>query len=494
MSQLKSGAILSYINILLTSAIGLGITPFIIKSLGDSEYGLYTLIGSFVAYLSLMDLGLNNTIVRFVSKYRAEKDLEGERKFLGTTMLIYLAISVAIVILGMIIYFKLDNIFSQSLTLAQLADAKVMFLILVFNLAITLPGGAFTAICNAYESFVFPRSVAIIRYLLRALTVIAVLNLGGKAISIVIIDTFYNILVIHFTIYFTLTKLKIQFSFKEKDWKIVQQIFSYSVWIFMFGIISQFQWNIGQVILGIKVNTIEVAVYAVGILLGSYYGAFSGAISGLFLPRASKMVLQNTNLELTDMMIKIGRLSFVPLMLILLGFILFGKEFIYLWVGKRYENSWLIALLIMIGYTIPLLQSFTTSVVEAKNMVGYKVKVFGVSLTLGIVLGYIFIPKYGGVGMIIGIFIGWMMAQFIMNLFYSSHLKLNISRFFKETTLTFILPICICLFIGIIINQIQGQGWVNLILKCLLFSASYVLFIWILGLNKFERQLIIRKR
>ena len=75
MSQLKKGAILSYGNILLTNIIGLVITPFMIKALGDSEYGLYTLIGSLVTYFSLMDFGLNNTIIRFVAKYRAEKDL-----------------------------------------------------------------------------------------------------------------------------------------------------------------------------------------------------------------------------------------------------------------------------------------------------------------------------------------------------------------------------------------------------------------------------------
>ena len=68
------------INILVTNVVGLLLTPFIIKSLGDSEYGLYTLVGSFIAYFSLMDLGLNNTVIRFVAKYRTQKDKKGEEK------------------------------------------------------------------------------------------------------------------------------------------------------------------------------------------------------------------------------------------------------------------------------------------------------------------------------------------------------------------------------------------------------------------------------
>jgi len=494
MSQLKKGALLSYINIILNIGIGLVLTPFIIRSLGDSEYGLYTLIGSFVAYLSLMDLGLNNTIIRFVSKYRAEKDLEGERQFLGTTMLIYFAISAVLVLLGLVLYFNLSSIFSQSLTPGQIEDAKVMFLILVFNIAVTLPGNSFTAICNAYEHFVFPRSLGIIRYILRAITVVAVLKFGGTAISLVIIDTVFNLVVILFTFYYAIFNLKAQFNFHARKRELTKQIFSYSVWIFIMGVISQFQWNIGQIILGIKVNTVEVAVYAVGIMLGTYYGSFSAAISSLFLPRASKMVLENSNIELTDMMIKVGRVSLVPLMLILTAFSLFGREFIFLWLGSRYEDAWCIALLIMFAYTIPLIQNFSNSIVEANNKVRYRVKVYGISLTIGILFGYFSISKYGGTGMIIGICIGWMLAQLIMNLFFISRLNLDVYRFFKETSSSFILPICLSIFVGILINQITCQGWFYFIMKCFLYALTFCFLIWILGLNIFERKLFFSKK
>ncbi len=189
-NQLKFGAILSYANILLSIGVGLLLTPYIIKSLGDSEYGLYTLIGSFVAYLSLMDLGLNYTVVRFVAKYRAEKDNDGERNFLNTAMFIYIIISVVLVLIGIGLYFNLNVIFSESLTTEQLADAKIMYLILLFNLAITLPGNTFTAICNGYEHFIFPRTISVLRYVLRTFTVYAVIKFGGKAIALVLIDTF----------------------------------------------------------------------------------------------------------------------------------------------------------------------------------------------------------------------------------------------------------------------------------------------------------------
>ena len=77
-------------------------TPFILNHLGKSEYGIYLTIGALVGTISLLDFGLNNTVVRFVAKYRAENDRKGEENFLATTMLIYLIISSLVVIIGII--------------------------------------------------------------------------------------------------------------------------------------------------------------------------------------------------------------------------------------------------------------------------------------------------------------------------------------------------------------------------------------------------------
>ena len=67
MSQIKKGAALNYTSIILTNIVGLLLTPFIIRKLGDAEFGLYSLIGAFVGYIAILDLGLGNTVVRFVA-------------------------------------------------------------------------------------------------------------------------------------------------------------------------------------------------------------------------------------------------------------------------------------------------------------------------------------------------------------------------------------------------------------------------------------------
>lgn len=64
MNELKAGAILNYIAICLNMVVGLIYTPFMLRMLGQSEYGLYSLASSVIAYLAVLDLGFGNAIIR----------------------------------------------------------------------------------------------------------------------------------------------------------------------------------------------------------------------------------------------------------------------------------------------------------------------------------------------------------------------------------------------------------------------------------------------
>ncbi|MDT0642277.1 oligosaccharide flippase family protein [Zunongwangia sp. F363] len=491
MSQLKKGVILSYVTIILTNVIGLVLTPFIIRSLGNSEYGLYALIGAFVGYISVLDLGLNNTIVRYVAQFRAENDKKGEESFLSTTMMIYGVISVLIGLIGILLYYNLESIFGSSLTSEEMTKAKVMFLILIFNIAITLPGGAFTAISNGYEHFVFPRTINIVRYIVRSAAVVGLLLMGGDAIGLVLLDTLMNILIIIVNGFYVFKRLGVRFKLHTYEFSLVKVIFSYSIWIFIFAIVQQFQWKGGQVLLGIKTDTVTVGIYAVGIVLGSYYSSFSGAISSVFLPKATQMVVKSsTKEELTGMMIKIGRLSLIVLLAILGAFILFGKQFVTLWVGESYELSWIIALTVMLAYTLPLIQNFANSLLEANKKFYFKAIIYLIFIGLGTLLGWFLIDSLGMSGMIYGIVAGWLVALIIMNIYYHKILKLDIPQFFKEVFRRILPGFIIVMCVGFLIKEIPGSGWLNFSIKSLLYITAYCLVFFTLALNGFERSLV----
>lgn len=116
---------------------------------------MYQLIGSFIAYFSIMDFGLTTAIVRFYAKYKALNDRVGMENILAISSCGYAVISLIILCIGGICYFCLDAIFSASMTVAEITEVRDLFLLLLFNITATLFGMIFRAVINAHEKFIF---------------------------------------------------------------------------------------------------------------------------------------------------------------------------------------------------------------------------------------------------------------------------------------------------------------------------------------------------
>ena len=493
MSQLKKGAALSYFTIFLTNIVGLLLTPFIIKSLGQSEYGLYVLLGSFVAYISLLDFGLSNTVVRFVAKYRVNNDKEGEKNFLATIFIIYSIISLVILIIGIVAYLNVDSIFGNSLTPEEIEKAKILLIILLINMSISLPGGTFTGICSGYENFVFPRIINIIRYIIRSLLVFIVLNYGGKSISIVLIDSILNLSIVIVNMFYVFKVMKVKVKLISYNKKLFKTIFSYSVWIFLFTITGQLFWKSGQMILGVTINTEAVAIFGLAVVISGYFGAFAGAINSVFLPRATSMIEKNSSRkELTNMFVKVGRILTFSLIFIWAGFLLYGKDFIFLWVGPDYEDTYLISITIMTAYILPLIQNFANSLIEATGDFKFKAKVYFSTISIGIVIGAILSPYYGYWAICYSYSIFWIISQLIMNWYFYKRLNLDIIIFFKNTFGELFSVLLLSLGIGYFINIYFDQTWPFFFLKVFLFSIVYLGLTYLKVLNNYEKNLILK--
>ena len=111
-SNRKIGSIISMANMVISLVIGLIYTPLLIRYLGDSEYGIYTLALSLIAYLSILDLGFGNTLVRYTSRIRAQgKD---ENSLIGMFLVFYIIIAAVAAIIGIVVTVNIDSFFSTS--------------------------------------------------------------------------------------------------------------------------------------------------------------------------------------------------------------------------------------------------------------------------------------------------------------------------------------------------------------------------------------------
>lgn len=492
-NQLKAGALLSYASIGINNVVGLLFTPFMLRMLGKSEFGLYSLVASVVAYLTVLDLGLGNAVVRYTAKYRAQNRQLEQYSLFGMFLALYCGISVLVILAGTLLYHNVETLFGNALSAAELDKARIMVVLLVFNLAATFPLSIFGSIIVAYENYVFQKLVNIVRALITPCLMVPLLLMGHKAIGVVVVITLLNIISLLVNSWYCFTKLKIKLHFKKMEWNVLKGISTYSFFIFLGVVVDKIYWSTGQFVLGIVAGTAVVAVYAIAVQLQMYYMSLSSAISGVFLPKVTAMVARNTtDKEVSDLFIRTGRIQFIVMAFVLCVFILFGKPFIVLWAGADYADAYLIAVLLMIPLTVPLIQTLGISILQARNQHKFRSLVYILVATASLAISIPLAKLYGGLGCAIGTSLSLIVGNIIvMNIYYYKRVRIDIPRFWKEIG-SMALPVTAVVLVGIILNMINNEyTFLSLSIKVLIFSILYVNATWWIGLNNYERELIL---
>jgi O-antigen/teichoic acid export membrane protein len=448
-------------------------------------------MGSLIAYMAVMDFGLANTITRYYSKYLALNDEKNKSNVLAISSIIYGIITGIVLIAGTFIYFQLDAIFGKSLTLNELIKAKEIYIIMMINIAVTIPSHIFTAVISSHEKFIFIRLLSITQTMLQPFVVIAVMYYKADVIGLVIVQTVFNIVTILIKVYYSIYKIKVKIKLHCFDKLLVKEMTVFSFFIFLNMIIDQIYWKTDQLILGIIAGTSAVAVYSIASQLDTYYRNFSSTINGVFLPRIVAISSKTEDMTEINMMFnKVGRIQYAILSMILTGFILYGKSFIVFWAGKDFEQAYYMSLIVMIPLLIPLIENMGIVILQAKNKHAFRSKVYLVIAILNVALSIPLAKMYGGIGCAIGTSLALVIGNvFIINIYYHKVIGIDIKAFIKEI-LSMTLPVAIVMGFGALINHyISTTNITLLFIKIISYICIFSLLMWFMGLNDYEKNI-----
>ncbi len=491
-NQLKAGAALSYISMGLGYLVSIIYTPLMLRLLGQSEYGLYNLVASVVAYLGILKFGFGSAYMRYYSRYRVQEDKEKIATLNGMFLIIFSGIGLIAVIAGTILAINTEMIFGSELTSVELSKAKTLMMILVINLAVSFPNIVFASHITANEKFVFQKLIQMFKTVVNPFVVLPVLLLGYGSVGMVIAITIFNITIEIINAAYCIRKLKMKFAFKNFDFGLMREMTVFSSFIFINLVIDQINWNVDKFILGRFHGTIAVAVYGLAAQLNIYYLSIATAISSVFIPRVHRLVSNfDNNDELTKLFTRIGRVQFIILSLISTGLVFFGRPFINIWAGSNYDDSYPIALLLIIPVTIPLIQNIGIEIQRAKNMHQFRSWVYFFIALGNLALTIPLAKTFGGVGAAIGTAASLIIGNgLIMN--WYNHVKVGLDmKFFWKQIISFLPALIVPVLTGILINSFFN---LNNLFYFLGFGIIYVIIfcisMWVIGMNQYEKDLI----
>lgn len=494
-TEKKLGVILQYSQMGLSILISFMYTPIMLRILGQSQYGIYNLSNSIISYLSLLSLGFGASYIRFYSRYKKDNDENGIKKLNGLFLFVFMVMGTVALLGGLCLSTNVSAFFNDTYTSEDLRIARVLMTFMSINLALSFPTSVFTSYVTSQEKFIFQKLLNMVKTVVSPFLTLPILLMGYGSIGMVVVTTIITVIVDVTNILFCVFKLKMSFDFHNPNLRLLKDIAIFSSFIALNQIVNQINWATDKVVLGKFCTSEAVAIYAIGSQINTYYLNFSTAISGVFVPQVNRIVAgdeneQTKNKRLTELFTKVGRVQFIVLMLILTGFMFFGKYFIGEWAGDGYGNSYYVALLLITPVTAPLIQNIGIEIQRAKNMHQFRSWVYLGMALLNIVISIFMAMRWGEIGAALGTTIALIVANgIIMNWFYHKKIGIDIIYFWKQIG-RFIPALILPIIVGIALNIRPTTSLIGFAVRVVVYSVVYCLSFYFLGLNKFEKEQI----
>lgn len=490
--QIKAGALLSYLSMGLSTVISLVYTPIMLERLGSSEFGVYQAVLPIISYLNLLSFGLGSAYVRYYSRFRAAGDKKGCAKLNGMFLVTYLFLGAAVLAIGFGLSYC-DVIFGKKLTAEEIDLAQRLLRIMTVNAALTFPISVFESHVTIHERYLFQKLVAMGKQVLNPLIMIPLLIIGFRSVTLTVVSLIFTVLSGIINIGYCLTRLRMRFMFHGYDFKLLREMMGFTLYVFIGIVVDNFNWSIDRLLLTWIHGSTAVTVYVIASQLNTFYLAFGNAISNVMTPRVHRLVAENAPMRRLDALFtRVGRLQFILLSCIFLGFVAIGKSFVVLWGGdEMYAIDYWTALLLFFSCLWTNIQTVGIEIQRAKNMHKFR------SLTyLGVAVGnaLLSIPlcmKWEGLGAAIGTAIATVVGNVIlMNWYYYRRIGLDIPAFWRHIghlLPSMLLPAVAAVLLAIFVHP---TSYWELIPPGCLFVAVYAVSVWLFGMNRYERGLV----
>ena len=464
------------------------LTPFIIRTLGQAEYGVYKLL--------LLDLGVGNAITRYIAKFRASGEKEQSQKFLGVATIYYTVIALVALIAGVVLIAVFPKAFAKGLTASEIKLGQELLFITMINAAVTLGTAAYNNVIIAYERFTVSKGVPIIQIIVRMALTVVMLKGGFGSVGIVMVNLLMTVVCRGFFIIYVLFRLKLRPKFKGIEISFVKEIILYSSMILIQMIATQLNATVDQILIGSLVasSAAILAVYSVGTQVTQYFQSMGTAFTGVLMPGIVKMVESGVDSKtLTDEMIRIGRIILIVLGLIWGGFLACGQQFITLWAGADNSNAYFVAVILMTAYMFILTESIGTQILWAMNQHKEQAILKGIIVLLNILLTVVLIKWQPLIGATIGTFISLVLGDVVvMNVIFRKKLKMNLGYYYKGLTKGILPCIAVATAVGFVARHfLKNGGWISLLLEVAIICLVYAVCILMFGMNTYEKNMVL---
>lgn len=495
MNKIRKNSIANIIGTIGLIIIAFIMSPFLVNTLGDTKYGIWTIAVSFTGYMSLLDFGISSAVNKYVSQYNGMRDQRSINAVISTSMVLFCAMGAVIILLSPFMAELIVSFINIEESLTSIVH--LLIIIVSFDISIFVIAGLYKGIFGGYQQYAVINFIQLASAIYKAVMFYLFLSNGYDLISMGVISISANILSI-LIFYMMLRKMHpaVRFEFNLISRSNSSKIIHYSKFTFLAMLANQIIYYSDAFVIGYFMTAAAVTYYSIPWALSEYSKKIFLAISQTYAPAISEKEAVGDIDHLKELYNNGIKYMIIFSNLLTVGAIVLGGAFIAVWMGPKYKElceQVLIILFVNLYVQGPQLISYAVLKGLAKQK-RYSYMSMVVSL-LNLALSIILVQEWG----IVGVALGAAIPQILFHGVYVPRITLNILgisfwEHFKKTYLLSILPTMI-LFMSLIYmrEQYYPQGYFDIILIAAICSIIYMVSVYYLMLNTVEKKQVLNK-
>lgn len=375
----------NYLRFFLAGGIAFLLTPFMVRNLGDRDYGLWVTVFSLTGYFGLFDQGIRPSLVRYVSRDHAAGNKEGLGRTISSAIALYLGVGLVTMAVAAVVAANTHSWMRVDPALVSLAPKLV--LIVGATLALGFPLGVFGAVLSGLQRYDIANGIGMVIGILRAVVFVVVLRMGGGLLALAWASLVVNLLG-HVWSWIAARQLLpgVSIGARLVESASLRRIANYGGWSFVGAIAGNIMFQTDSLVITAFLGVALATPFALAAGLIDNARTLVHAAAWVLSPTASEMDTLGEGEKLRSMLITGSRYSVLVVWPVLLGLIVFGSNLLATWVGHRFEYASLLITVLAIPTMVSLPQSVASSLLFGigKHRIVVILSVISALLNLGL--------------------------------------------------------------------------------------------------------------
>mgnify|MGYP002348710436 FL=1 len=486
-----SGTALYLINIITVFLL----SPIIVKTLGNRDYGIWEIIISMVGYMGLLDLGIGPALLRYVAVSISSNDREQFQKVISTSLVFFVSIGfVAVcILLGLSRYPSLIS-GGETINASYLTSVLLVF---AFNSALIFPLNVFTATLLGIQRHYFVNTTRILFGIIRAFFAYYLLGVYPRQglLTLAVLETASNFM--QLILYIVALKRDAcvpDFKLSACSLHKFKELFSYGSKSALLMISSRIQNTSLPFVISAVLGVSNVIYFTMPNRLVEYAKGLSHAMGFPLTPYfASQMTGTNDKISLRTSWLQTTLAFQIITMAMPLVLFFCGERFLAVWLGKEYGVAGRGVLYsLIVALFVESLAPNATRILLASGHHGRAALLWLGLAIVSIPVAIFGAYKWGVTGVALGSSVATIIGNISMLRMACIDVGVSITAYFNQTLRRLFLPLVVltfCLWItGFIFST---ANYLNLVLQVSLSGIVYLFVVWFLTLSQENRIRIV---